>query len=317
MRWCCCHRRQRLATESLRCPGQNIPVAIVIAARKEQSERHLQTANAAGEHEFNASQAALNALDNSGPDGSAMPVPDQPGDTATLSARARASARRASQHMGKVVRRVSIHAAVKAAKRKVGGRLRQLASRVRGKSGGGSGGNTVTPVRQPPRGIMGVGNFHVTVERAAGLAEADRFGKADPYAIVYWGASGRDVEVHRTEVMRQTLEPVWKGDAGVKLCWPAGMLARKQQQLRIEVWDCDKRDHGKRGTKADKHDDFQGEVRVRAMDLVQALEEGGEGCRKVLKLLPQYGMRATDKASQYVQGDLTIFFKPLSECECD
>ena len=68
----------------------------------------------------------------------------------------------------------------------------------------------------------------IDLRSAAGLSKADGlFGKSDPYAILFLD----DVEVGRTEVIKSTLEPVWKrGVIEVRL-----PLLPPAPRLRVEV----------------------------------------------------------------------------------
>ena len=68
----------------------------------------------------------------------------------------------------------------------------------------------------------------IDLRSAAGLSKADGlFGKSDPYAILFLD----DVEVARTEVIKSTLEPVWKrGVIEVRL-----PLLPPAPRLRVEV----------------------------------------------------------------------------------
>ena len=182
--------------------------------------------------------------------------------------------------------------------------------------------------------IINADTFVLTIERATNLAHADVGSggahSADPYAIVHWGQGGRDQEeVHRTRTIHATQEPVWAEERAL-IVWPHGLLARKQQQLRIEVWDCDHQERDSINIKKEKkqkqkhwkashakvHDDFLGEIRLVSAVVAGMLKEGGAaGQRKTAKLLPQYGLRLTDKESKYVQGELTISVRPATDAD--
>jgi len=65
-----------------------------------------------------------------------------------------------------------------------------------------------------------------------GLAKADEFGLADPFISIKWNG----VEVYKTTVMKNNLDPVWTG-LGINL--NLGALAPTACELVLDVWDQD------------------------------------------------------------------------------
>ena len=99
---------------------------------------------------------------------------------------------------------------------------------------------------------------HLTlyVVEARNLMAADLFGKSDPYAVVHWDGK----EVGRTQVVKNTLHPVWAGRDNAKFSLPPS--TSKNPELRIELFDADWISIG------GQPDDFLGRVVISAYDLI-------------------------------------------------
>ena len=307
--------------------GADIAVGKVIAGRKQQHQNSIKHLRIHPEADGRSVTAAFDAL-GAGGSPSALPRPTggashnaalPPLRSLTADANAAAAAA-ASPGGGKGVAQAG------------GGVMRSpLPGIDPGKAAAGAGADASASRKAS---IINADTFVLTIERATNLAHADVGSggahAADPYAIVHWGQGGRDQqEVHRTRTIHATQEPVW-ADERVLIVWPHGLLARKQQQLRIEVWDCDhaerdsinikkeKKQKKHRKAHAKEHDDFLGEIRLVSAVVAELLKEGGAaGQRKTAKLLPQYGLRLTDKESKYVQGELTISVRPATDADVE
>merc|ERR1740117_1462134 len=100
--------------------------------------------------------------------------------------------------------------------------------------------------------------FHM---RASKLRRMDLFGKSDPYLAFYREhTDGSWLECHRTEVIKQNLNPVWKPfeiNLG-KLCG-----GNKDRKILIKMFDWDK------DSIIDKADDFMGQIEVTINQLLK------------------------------------------------
>lgn len=129
-----------------------------------------------------------------------------------------------------------------------------------------------------------VADFILDILRASGLAKADVIGASDPYCVVTW--CGR--ECHRTEVIRNTLNPQWSAEYVSLLLPQAGQADRAL--LRIECFDHD----------VVGRDDFLGEVVLDGEAIRNAARtSSGEICK-------QLAPRAGRKKSKLIQGALTL-----------
>ncbi|CAM9193761.1 unnamed protein product [Scytosiphon promiscuus] len=127
-------------------------------------------------------------------------------------------------------------------------------------------------------------SYVVTIDRAWGLAKADRFGKADPIVYVKVNGDGDDAERGRTNCVAGTLHPVWRKPAEV-------FILTGVEELILEIWDVD---YLKKG-------DFLGEVRLSKQELAEHVPvDGDHEFTAVLQPKPN----DTDRFNRLVQGSL-------------
>ena len=94
-------------------------------------------------------------------------------------------------------------------------------------------------------------NLHL---RAHNVDKKDFFGKSDPYLLLFKPANGNWAQIYKSEVMKKTLDPIWKP---FQLTMHSLCDGNQEALLKFEVWDWD------RGTK----DDFIGAAEIRVFQL--------------------------------------------------
>jgi len=128
---------------------------------------------------------------------------------------------------------------------------------------------------------------------ASGLARADSFGgKSDPFCLAYWN----NQQVHKTRVINNTTDAVWKEEAFTIPLHPDGSGGR----LVVEVWDADMLQKG----------DFLGQVSLRSSDILFP-----PASRMTLGLERKASLSA--KQNQFVQGTITLNFHCTKSVDVD
>ncbi|KAI8145238.1 C2 domain-containing protein [Fennellomyces sp. T-0311] len=82
----------------------------------------------------------------------------------------------------------------------------------------------------PRESLENQGNLTVTALKASNLTAADRSGTSDPYVVFSLGGE----KVHKTEVVKKTLNPVFQGEQ-----FTAPVMNRTSIKLKAEVFDWD------------------------------------------------------------------------------
>eukprot|EP00752_Nemacystus_decipiens_P007665 g6853.t1 len=127
-------------------------------------------------------------------------------------------------------------------------------------------------------------SYIVTVDRAWGLAKADRFGKADPFVSVKVNRDGDEDERGRTRSIAGTLQPVWRNP-------PEMFILTAVEELILEVWDMDLLKKG----------EFLGEARLSLQHLAEQVPV--DGAHEFTAVL-QPKSSGTDNFNRLVQGSL-------------
>eukprot|EP01043_Picozoa_sp_COSAG02_P001236 COSAG02_NODE_26_length_51927_cov_61.213881_1_plen_2607_part_00 len=149
---------------------------------------------------------------------------------------------------------------------------------------------------------------NVTIVGASGLVRADKFGKSDPYAIVYvlQRQSAQDdegdwIRIGDTEHVNNSLDPIWKKSNvfrhEISQFYVNGVLQPPEQQMKVRVRICD---FDNSENEAD--DDFLGQVIFET--------EGNQ------VVFPRQSLRlegCADHPSVKVQGEVTVEVSDATE----
>ena len=137
--------------------------------------------------------------------------------------------------------------------------------------------------------------YEVSVLGAAGLARADMFGLADPFAIVFWNSR----EIGRTPYATKTLNPEWSEQTVTITLHKADSVAANT--LKIDVYDYKLLGRGAflgcvvlKGSDLEELFDLQEETRFRTLDLAK-------------------DVKLDDKLQKLVQGKLDISVRRVSD----
>ena len=106
------------------------------------------------------------------------------------------------------------------------------------------------------------------MSEANNLMAADLFGKSDPYAVVHWDGQ----ELGRTQVVKNTLDPVWAGHENSKFSLPPS--TSQNPELRLDLFDSDWI------SVAGQPDDFLGRVVISAYELIDLRRTTMRNARK-------------------------------------
>ncbi|CAM9268105.1 unnamed protein product, partial [Discosporangium mesarthrocarpum] len=140
-----------------------------------------------------------------------------------------------------------------------------------------------------PKSTLGDGasrSYTVTVDRAWGLAKADRFGKSDPFVVIKTNGDGVDAERGRTRTIPNTLEPVWHEP-------PEIFIVTDVEEILVEVWDADRLRRG----------DFLGRGHLTKLELAEAVPvDGTHEFDLALHRMPE----KSEKFNRLVQGYIRI-----------